>query len=429
MKVLVLGSGAREHALVWKLAQEHPPGSVICAPGNPGIAKVGRCIPVDIANLEAVRSLAASESIDLTIVGPELPLALGIVDMFAKAGLAIFGPTRAAAQLESSKAFAKEFMAARSIPTAQYQVYSDAPTAIKAAREGRFGFPVVLKADGLAGGKGVIIAPDGETAEQAVRSMLIERRFGDAGIQIVMEEYMDGEEASFFAICDGRTAWALPASQDHKRIFDNDRGPNTGGMGAFAPSPCVTPSLKNRIFGEIIEPVLNGLSEMGTPYRGLLYVGLMLTSTGPKVVEFNVRFGDPETQAVLPMITGELTPILLAAANGEMGTPKCAVSTWPHVAVVAASQGYPGSHETGFTIGGLENVEQMSDVMVFHAGTKQVGDDIKTAGGRVLSVVGRGETLDVAIAKAYEAIDQITFTGKHVRRDIGKKALSKSQTS
>ena len=423
MKVMVVGSGAREHALVWKLAGEHPADSIVCAPGNAGVAKLARCVPVDAADPDTLLAVAAREKIDLTVVGPEVPLARGVADRFAAQGRALFGPSQAAARLESSKAFAKDFMARRGVPTARYQVFDDARKASAAVRGGRFGFPVVLKADGLAAGKGVTVAEDTASADQAVRDMLVDRCLGDAGASLVMEEFLEGEEASFFAVCDGHCAVALPSAQDHKRAFDDDRGPNTGGMGAYAPSPRMTEEVRRRVMQEIVEPVLDGLREEGHPYRGLLYVGLMLTADGPRVVEFNVRFGDPEAQVILPMLDGPLTPLLSAAASGSLAGMSCPVKSDPHVGIVVASGGYPDAYETGLPIEGLNQAEQIDDVLVFHAGTKQGDSGIVTAGGRVLTVVARGDGFAQAIARVYDAVGHIRFRGKHVRLDIGRRAL------
>ncbi len=326
MRILVVGSGAREHALVWKLGREPGVTAVVCAPGNAGTSQHALNRPVDVSDPEAILALAAAEAVDLTVVGPELPLARGVQDLFAARGRSLFGPSRTAAQLESSKAFAKAFMTSHGVPTARFQVCDSPDAALAAVSGAEFGFPVVVKADGLAAGKGVTVAPDRETAWQAVRDAMIAGRFGAAGRRVVIEECLTGPEASFFTICDGRQALALPAAQDHKRAFDGDRGPNTGGMGAFAPSPLVTPDLEARIQREIVQPVLEGLAAQGHPYRGFLYVGLMLTAEGPKVIEFNVRLGDPEAQVVLPMLTGELAPVLAAAARGEMAAPSQAAA-------------------------------------------------------------------------------------------------------
>ena len=450
MRILVVGSGAREHALVWKLGREPGVTAVVCAPGNAGTSQHALNRPVDVSDPEAILALAAAEAVDLTVVGPELPLARGVQDLFAARGRSLFGPSRTAAQLESSKAFAKAFMASHGVPTARFQVCDSPDAALAAVSGARFGFPVVVKADGLAAGKGVTVAPDRETAGQAVRDAMIAGRFGAAGRRVVIEECLTGPEASFFTICDGRQARALPAAQDHKRAFDGDRGPNTGGMGAFSPSPLVTPDLEARIQREIVQPVLEGLAAQGHPYRGFLYVGLMLTAEGPKVIEFNVRLGDPEAQVVLPMLTGELAPVLAAAANGElsapsqaaaangelsvpsqaaaasgeMAAPSLACSPDPHVGVVLASGGYPGAITTGEPIMGLDAAAALDGVLLFHAGTGLRDGAVVTTGGRVLTAVGRGGDMATAIERAYAAEACISFARKQVRTDIGRTALA-----
>lgn len=421
MKILIVGNGGREHALAWKLTTEHP-GRVICAPGNPGMAEIATCVSADPTNPEALFQLAEHESVDLTVVGPEAPLANGVADRFAEGGRRLFGPTQAAARLESSKAFAKSFMARHRIPTAAYEIHEEVDSALASLSSGRFGYPVVLKADGLAAGKGVIIASDQATAEQGLREMLVDQRFGAAGATVVIEEYLVGEEASFFAVCDGHTAVSLPSAQDHKRAFDDDRGPNTGGMGAFAPTPRMTEAIRSEVLDSIVKPVLAGMAAEGTPYVGVLYVGLMLTANGPKVIEFNVRFGDPEAQVVLPLVDDDLAPLLDAAVAGELRGHSCAMRGEPHVGVVAASGGYPGSHQTGLPITGLTAAAASEDVLVFHAGTKRTDAGLVTAGGRVLTVVGRGGTFAEAIGRAYGAMSLIAFDGMHVRTDIGRKA-------
>ncbi len=424
MKILVVGSGAREHALAWKLSQEQRPGQVLTAPGNPGMAQVSTCVPVDVANPDAVFELADRESVELTVVGPEGPLAGGVADRFAVGGRLLFGPTRDAARLESSKAFAKAFMSRHGIPTAAYETHDDPSSAVAAIRSGRFGYPVVLKADGLAAGKGVIIAADEPAAERAVCDLLVDRRFGAAGATVVVEEYLAGEEASFFVLCDGRCALALPSAQDHKRAFDDDRGPNTGGMGAFSPSPRLTDDVHARVMREIVQPVLDGMVAEGHPYAGVLYVGLMLTGDGPKVIEFNVRFGDPEAQVVLPQVAEDLTPLLVDAARGALDARSVVLRVEPHVGVVVASGGYPGAYPTGLPISGLDAVAGCEGVLVFHAGTKHADPGIVTAGGRVLTVVGKGTGFEQAIDRAYAAVRLIQFEGMHVRQDIGRKALT-----
>ena len=424
MKLLLVGSGAREHALAWKLSRESGVSQVVCAPGNAGIAQEARCVPVDVGDSNAVLALAEREAVDFTVVGPELPLARGVADVFAAAGRPLFGPRQAAARLESSKVFAKEFMQRHQIPTARFVVCQSEGDALAAVKDGPFGFPVVVKADGLAAGKGVTVAPDRATAEVAVRAAMVDRRFGDAGAQLVVEECLVGQEASFFALCDGRQGVALPSAQDHKRAFDGDEGPNTGGMGAFAPSPLVSEALAAAVMGNVVRPVLDGLRAEGSEYRGVLYVGLMLTEAGPRVIEFNVRFGDPEAQVVLPMIETELAPVLLAAANGDLGAPTWRLSADPHVGVVVASGGYPGQYETGLPIDGLDEAAAVPGVVVFHAGSAIRDSELVTNGGRVLTVVGRGATFEEAIARAYQGVGYISFPGKHVRTDIGQKALN-----
>jgi phosphoribosylamine---glycine ligase len=424
MRVLVLGSGAREHALVARLSTERDVGELIAAPGNPGIARLARTLPVDIADIDAVSLLVDREQIDLTVVGPELPLSLGIGDRFAAERRLLFGPTAAAARLESSKAFAKAFMARHGVPTARFRTCASLDEALDVVRREEFGAPVVLKADGLAAGKGVVIAADRTTAERAVREAMEQRKFGAAGDQLVIEECLQGREVSFFSICDGTRALAIGTAQDHKRIFDGDRGPNTGGMGAFAPSPLVDPTLSARVMHDIVEPVIAGMAAEGQPFRGFLYAGLMLSNDGPKVIEFNVRFGDPEAQVVLPLIDEPLLPLLVGAATGHLWQREVAIGGERLVGVVLASGGYPESSKSGQPIHGLDAAEAMRGVSVYHAGTAQRGRDIVTAGGRVLTIVGRGVDYAEAIARAYAAVDAISFDGMQYRRDIGRKALT-----
>ncbi len=424
MKVLVVGSGAREHALTWKLGREPSVREVICAPGNAGTGSPASARSLDVSDPSALLAYAEAEAVDLTVVGPELPLAHGVRDLFEARGRCLFGPSRFAARLESSKAFAKDFMARHAVPTARFRVCRSPAEALATVAGGEFGFPVVVKADGLAAGKGVTVAPDRVEAERAVREAMLDERFGDAGRCVVVEEHLTGVEASFFAICDGSRAIGLPVAQDHKRAWDGDEGPNTGGMGAFAPSPLMTPALDRRIRREIVEPVLEGMRRAGHPFRGLLYVGLMLTGEGPRVIEFNVRLGDPEAQVVLPMLAGELAPVLDAAARGTLDGAACEHGDEPHVGVVLASGGYPGRYETGVAIAGIDAASALEDVLVFHAGTAVRDGSVVTAGGRVLTVVGRGCDFAAAIERAYAAEACITFAGKHVRTDIGRKALA-----
>lgn len=425
MKVLVVGSGGREHALAWKLSSEPAVAEVLCAPGNAGIAGLARLANVSAGDPAALAALAERERIDLTVVGPELPLDRGIVDLFRSRGLRIFGPSRAAAQLECSKVFAKAFMARHGIPTARYRACESAAAAISVVESGELGFPLVVKADGLAAGKGVTVAPDRESARLAVHAAMEERQFGDAGSRVVLEECLVGPEVSFFAICDGTRATALMSAQDHKRAFDLDEGPNTGGMGAFTPSPLVDDAMQARVMKEIVDPVVAGLRREGTEYCGFLYAGLMLTCDGPRVIEFNVRFGDPEAQVVIPMIADELSPRLVAAADGRLDDRPLAFRNETHVGVVLASRGYPAAGPLGLPIAGIDDAAALEGVLVFHAGTARKGDDIVTAGGRVLTVVGRGASYEDAIARAYAGVSTISFEGMHYRTDIGRKALAR----
>jgi phosphoribosylamine--glycine ligase len=421
MRILVVGSGAREHALCWRLARDPGVDRILCAPGNAGIARQFDTVFVDSADPAAILELAESERIDLTVIGPEAPLSRGVADLFSARGRPIFGPRRLAAQLETSKAFAKQFMQRHGVPTARYRVCTTATDALDAIRSGEFGEMVVVKADGLAGGKGVVVAETRAEAEAAVATMMVDRVFGDAGNAIVLEERLEGPEVSFFVIADGEYVVPLVAAEDHKRIFDGDRGPNTGGMGALAPSPRMDAALRDRILTEIVRPVLDGLILNGSPYRGLLYCGLMLTADGPKVIEFNVRFGDPEAQVVLPMIAQPLTPILWAAATGVLRSSHVATSHEPHVGVVLAAPGYPGDVTTGQRIDGLDNLD---DAVVFFAGVNSRNGELVTSGGRVLTVVGKGASFADAIARAYRGVSHIRFEGMLYRRDIGQKALA-----
>jgi len=424
MRVLVAGSGGREHALCWRLSADPAVSAIVAAPGNPGIAAHATLARVDPGDPDALLSLAERESIDLTVIGPELPLDRGVVDRFRAAGRRICGPPRAAAQLECSKVFAKGFMARHGIPTARYRVCETSAAARALAASGEFGFPLVLKADGLAAGKGVVVAQDRAEAEAAIRAAMDERQFGAAGARLVVEECLSGPEVSFFALCDGTRAIPIATAQDHKRVFDDDAGPNTGGMGAFSPSPLIDEGLASRIMREIIDPVLRGMRAEGTDYRGFLYAGLMMTCAGPKVIEYNVRFGDPEAQAVMPLIDSELTPLLAAAADGVLGEAPLRLRPGVSVAVVLSSAGYPGAVQDGVPIHGLDRAGRMPNVNIFHAGTARRGDQIVTRGGRVLTIVGTGPDFRAAIDRAYAAVSLISFEGMHYRRDIGRKALN-----
>ena len=424
MKVLVVGGGGREHALVWKLSRERGVSEVLCAPGNAAIGEMARLAPIDAGDVDALAALAERERADLTVAGPELPLDRGIADLFSARGLRLFGPSRAAARLECSKVFAKDFMSRHGIPTARYRVCTSADDARRVVASGELGSPIVVKADGLAAGKGVVVARDAGEAASAIHASMEAREFGEAGSRVVLEECMSGPEVSFFALSDGTRAVPLMTAQDHKRVFDDDQGPNTGGMGAFAPSPLIDPAQQARIMREIVDPVIGGMRADGHEYRGVLYAGLMMTCNGPRVIEFNVRFGDPEAQVVIPMLADDLAPHLAAAADGALGDPP-EFGGLKHVAVVVASQGYPARPVTGVPIHGLDQASRVEDVLVFHSGTAigRAGEPL-TAGGRVLTVVGRGTTYETAIARAYEAVGKIAFEGMHYRRDIGRKALT-----
>ncbi len=423
MRVLIIGSGGREHAMAWRLAQDPAVTEVLCVPGNPGMAAIGRCFEGKTTDPEGLLALAEREGVTLTVVGPEAALDAGVADLFRARGHAIVGPCRAAAALETSKVFAKRFMAGAGIPTARFVACDTVESALMAVQGEAFGFPVVIKADGLAGGKGVVIAETREVAEAAVRDAMVARQFGDAGATLVIEECLTGPEVSFFVLADGRRAVPMGSAQDHKRVWDDDRGPNTGGMGAFAPSPLMTPALEAEVMRTIVQPVIDGLSDDGG-YRGFLYVSLMLTPEGPKVIEFNVRFGDPETQVVWPLLSGAVAEALRAAALGDLGTRTLPLASGACVGVVLASPGYPADPVTGHVIAGAD-VTGDPHVTVFHAGTAMRDGHLVTAGGRVLTVVGRGGDYATAMHAAYAAVAHIAFDGMHYRRDIGVKALTK----
>ena len=423
MKVLILGSGGREHALAWSLSKDPAVTEIIAAPGNPGTAAFGRNLPVDLASPDDMLALATRESVDLTVVGPEAPLERGVVDLFRTAGRPIVGPTSHGAALECSKAHAKAFMLRHNIPTARFVACDDAMDAMEAVSGKAFGFPVVVKADGLAAGKGVTVAADRAEAEAAVHAAMIDKQFGASGSRVVIEECLTGPEVSMFFLLYGHGAAYLGSAQDHKRIFDDDRGPNTGGMGAFAPSPLATRELIRDTHDRVVMPVLKGYESLGEPYCGFLYVSLMITADGPKVIEFNVRFGDPEAQVVLPLLQQGLFNNLLSSAQGRPGG-WLGISTDKTVAVVLASRGYPASAESGVPIDGLDRASAIPGVTVIHAGAKIDNGRVVTAGGRVLTVVGRGPTFAEAMAAAYRGVDAIHFDGMQYRRDIGRKALS-----
>ena len=420
MKVLVVGGGGREHALCWALRRSPFVDELFCAPGNPGIAEVADCLPVAAGDIVELADLAEKLMMDLTVVGPELPLALGIADEFAKRDLPIFGPSRLAAQIEASKVFAKEFLHRHGIPTPEAFVCSSPEEAHAALK--RMRYPAVLKADGLAGGKGVLIAETREEADRALALFFGDRVFGSAGDRILVEEFLTGSEATFLAVCDGKTAVPLPTSRDYKKVYDGDRGPNTGGMGAHSPSGNLDSAASALVFKQIIRPAVTGLASEGRPFRGVLYAGLMLTEDGPRVLEFNARLGDPEAEVVLPRLQSDLAALLVAAGRGELDRhPPLDVKPEACVGVVLASGGYPGAHETGKPITGWHEAARLPSVELFHAGTGRDGDRLVTAGGRVLVVTATAPTMAEAAARAYEGADAIQFEGKHFRRDIGRR--------
>lgn len=418
MKVLVIGSGGREHALVWKIARSPRVSRIFCAPGNAGIGKMAECLQVFPTDIQSLLSFAKQEDIGLTVVGPEGPLALGITDAFRAAGLRIFGPSKAAAQIEASKIAAKRIMQKYGIPTAEAEVFADATSAMKYIR--KKGPPLVVKAEGLAAGKGVIVAATEEEAIGAVVMMMKERVFGPAGERVVIEECLSGEEASFLVFTEGEGIIPMPLSKDHKRVYDGDRGPNTGGMGAYSPVPAIGRDSVERIMKDIVTPAIEGLALEGIPYEGVLYTGLMMTPGGPRVLEFNCRFGDPEAQPLLMRLESDIVELMEAVIDKRL--EKCSVN-WSDkaaVCVVIASGGYPDQYQSGKPIAGLEDAGAMEDVMVFHAGTALDQGRIVTAGGRVLGVTALGEDIGGAIRRAYEAAGKICFEGMHYRRDIGR---------
>ena len=427
MKVLVLGSGGREHALVWKLRESQLMTEIYCAPGNAGIAQEAECFPVDLTAPAAMLELATSLHSDLTVVGPEVALAAGVVDVFEKAGLTILGPSRAATQFESSKIFAKRFMMKHGVPTARFAVADSFDQAVRALDE--FPAPVVIKADGLAAGKGVTVARSREEAEKALDEFMRHRVLGAAGERVLIEEALAGEEVSFIVLTDGHTLLAFPPSQDHKALLDNDQGPNTGGMGAYSDDAILEESVRTVILRRIVNPTLAGMAAEGIAYRGFLYFGLMLTADGPKVLEYNVRLGDPEAQALLMRLRSDLVELLMAASQGALGARDSHWSPNPALCVVTATRGYPGSPQTGQVITGYDMAETMGGVKVFHAGTAFRDHQLLTAGGRVLGVTASGEDLPAAMQRAYAALNKIHFDGMHYRRDIGAKALRRRADS
>ncbi len=423
MNVLVVGGGGREHAICWKLAQSEKLGKLYCAPGNPGISAFARCVNIRVENIPALIDFALNNDIGLTVIGPEVPLSMGIVDEFEKAGLKVFGPSREAALLESSKSFAKEFMRRYAIPTAAYEIFYDKNEALSYLKDKKF--PVVIKADGLAAGKGVIIAKNFEEAKVSLEDIMVNRVFGNAGSKVVIEDFLEGEEASFLVFVDGSNIIPMVSAQDHKRIFDNDQGPNTGGMGAYSPAPVLNKALENDTINNIILPVVAGMAQLGKKFKGVLYAGLMISSDGPKVVEFNCRFGDPETQVILPRLKSDLLEILIACSDGKAATITAEWDNRPAACVVMASGGYPGKYENGKIIKGLEDAGKLQNTMIFHAGTAESNGEVVTNGGRVLGVTSLGSDMRAAVDRAYHAVSMISFEGAHYRKDIAKRAFNR----
>jgi len=425
MKVLVVGSGGREHTLIWKINQSSVVSKIYCAPGNGGINTLAECVDIEATDIMSLKKFAEKEGIDLTVVGPELPLTLGIVDEFEKEGLRIFGAGKKAAEIEGSKSFAKDLMQKYGVPTAEYHTFTSRDEAVEYIK--RIGVPIVVKADGLAAGKGVIPAQSMEEALDAIDLIMVKKAFGEAGEKVVIEEFLTGEEASFLVFTDGEEVVPLPTSQDHKPIFDGDKGPNTGGMGAYSPAPIITGELHARIMKEIIVPTIKGMAAEGREYRGVLYAGLMINHGKAKVLEFNARFGDPETQPLLMRMKGDIIPVLEATIDGNLSRIKVEWDERASVCVVMASKGYPGSYQKGFEINGIENASKIKNVEVFHAGTTIKEGKIIANGGRVLGVTALGERINEAIDLAYDGVKEIQWNGVYYRQDIGKKALYQSR--
>ncbi|MFH2138630.1 MAG: phosphoribosylamine--glycine ligase [Candidatus Omnitrophota bacterium] len=423
MKILVVGSGGREHTLVWKIAQSSRVKKIYCAPGNGGIAELAECVNIKADDIDGLLDFARQKQIDLTVIGPEVPLTLGIVDKFKEKGLKIFGPGKQASQLEGSKIFAKNLMKKYNIPTADFETFSDYEQALIFVREKNK--PMVIKADGLCAGKGVFVCPGVEDQENALQQIMQNNVFGQAGRMVLIEEMLEGEEASILAISDGENVVILDSSQDHKRIFDQDTGPNTGGMGAYSPAPVVTGDILSEIREKVIIPTVKGMKEEGIPYFGVLYAGMMITNNGLKVLEFNVRFGDPETQVVLPRLKNDIVDIMLRSQSQGLGGFTLEWDERDCVCVVLASGGYPGVYEKGKQISGLNDLRSDDDIVVFHAGTKKEGESILTSGGRVLGVTGAGKGIRQAIDRTYAAVEKISFDKMHYRKDIGKRALER----
>lgn len=423
MKILVIGSGGREHALIWKISASKRVSKIFCAPGNGGISSEAECIGIDASSVDKLTEFTLKNKIDLVVVGPELPLSLGITDKMEEKGIRVFGPSQNATRLESSKLFSKEFMKRHSIPTAKFECFDNPEDAKDYARQ--ISFPCVIKADGLAAGKGVLICNSIDEAEDAIEKILETREFGDAGNRLLIEEFLEGEEASFLVFSDGNNIVPMPSSQDHKRALDNDMGLNTGGMGAYSPAPVVTKDVEKLVIETIINPVISGMNEEGSPYKGILYAGLMIKDGKASVLEFNVRFGDPEAQPVLMRLESDIVDIMEACIEGNASAIKPLWKEESSICVVLASGGYPGAYEKGKIISGLDKAENKQEVKVFHAGTHYDGKNFLTSGGRVLGVTALGNSITDAIENAYSAVAAISFEKMHFRKDIGEKALNK----
>jgi phosphoribosylamine--glycine ligase len=427
MRILVIGSGGREHTIVWKLKQSARVQALLSAPGNGGIGRLARCVPVDPEDAGAIADLVGKERIDLVVVGPEAPLASGLADRLKASGISVLGPIQTAAQLEASKVFAKDFMTRHGIPTARYETCRDPHVALEFLKSSEARYPIVVKADGLAAGKGVMVARSAPEASAAVQKIMVDREFGSAGDRIILEECLEGIEASYIVFTDGKTILPAVASQDHKAVFDNDEGPNTGGMGAYSTDDILGPELEQDVMKRIIRPVIEGMRNEGIVFQGILYAGLMLTSGGPQVLEFNVRMGDPECQVILPRLESDFSELCEALCQNRLNSYKAVWRPGATVCVVLASAGYPGSYAKGKAITGIEMAEEDPRIAVFHAGTRQEGNKIVTNGGRVLGVTATEKDLSSAIMLAYDAVNKIHFDGMHCRRDIGAKGMKSAR--
>jgi phosphoribosylamine--glycine ligase len=425
MKVLVVGNGGREHALVWKIRQSPLVKEVYCAPGNAGIAAAADCVPIETSNIVEAADFAQDIKADLTVVGPELPMVLGMADEFQRRGLTIFCPTRAAAEIEGSKAYAREFMKRHHIPSPRYELCDSPEAAQDFVKRAPFGYPVVVKADGLAAGKGTVVVENEAEARSAVSHMMVDRRFGSAGARVVMEEFLEGEEVSFLVFSDGSRVIPMTSVQDHKRVGDGDKGANTGGMGTVSPATILKMDAHKQIMHDIVLPTVKGLAAEGRRYQGVLYAGLMVTAQGPKVLEFNARFGDPETQVLMARLRSDIVPVLQGVAEGDVGDQRLEWAKEPAVCVVLAAPGYPGEVTTGGEIRGVESLADDKDRFVFHAATARKDGKLVTVGGRVLGVTALGANLELAIERVYDAVGKVSFEGMHYRRDIGRKALAR----